>query len=102
MRSSNFRRGLRATWNSREYAPVALQDAILLRCYTPKRLLVMAKVIREGYFEHGGYCFGRTHCWYAGDLSATIRRHQLDFLRLGGAALRHADHHLRFRALFRD
>ena len=30
------------------------------------------------------------------------RRHQLDFLRLGGAALFHADHDLRVRALFCD
>ncbi len=37
----------------------------------------------------------------AADLSAARRRYQLDFLRLGGAALFHADHHLRVRALFR-
>ena len=34
-------------------------------------------------------------------LSAALGRHQLDFLRLGGAALFHADHDLRVRALFR-
>ena len=31
-----------------------------------------------------------------------VRRHQLDFLRLGRAALFHADHDLRVRALFRQ
>src|ERR1019366_4015179 len=54
-----------------------------------------------GYFEHGDYCHGRAHCRHTADLSAAISRHQLDFLRLGGAALFHADHHLRVRALFR-
>ncbi len=37
----------------------------------------------------------------AAGLSSTVCRHQLDFLRLGGAALFHADHDLRVRALFR-
>ena len=36
------------------------------------------------------------------DLSLACGRYRLDFLRLGGAALFHADHHLRVRALFRD
>ena len=35
------------------------------------------------------------------NISAALGRYQLDFLRLGGAALFHADHHLRVCALFR-
>ena len=38
----------------------------------------------------------------AEQISAPRRRHQLDLLRLGGAALFHADHHLCVCALFRE
>ena len=51
-------------------------------------------------FEHDNYCLGYAHCRYA-DLSAPRRRHQLDFLRLGRAALFHPDHDFRVLALFR-
>jgi hypothetical protein len=56
-----------------------------------KRLLVMIKDM----FELGRYCFGRTHCRYAAELSPAVRRCQLDFLRLGGVTLFYADHHFR-------
>src|SRR6476646_40353 len=54
-----------------------------------------------GHFEHGGRHFGYTHRRYAAYLSSTLSRYQLDFLRLGGSTLFHADHHFRVRALFR-
>ena len=50
--------------------------------------------------EHDNHCLGCAHCGHQ-DLSAPRRRRQLDLLRLGGAALFHADHHLRVRTLFR-
>ncbi len=50
--------------------------------------------------EHDNHCLGCAHCGYQ-DLSAPRRGRQLDLLRLGRAALFHADHHLRVRTLFR-
>src|SRR5665647_2017276 len=73
-------------------------DAIWVPTLQAKRLLVMIRDI----FEYGGdSSFRRARCKNAADLSAAIRRYQLDFLRLGRAALFYADHHLRVRALFR-
>jgi len=47
-------------------------------------------------------CFGPTHGWDTANLSASLGRYQLDFLRLGGGTVFHPDHDLCLRALFRD
>jgi hypothetical protein len=44
-----------------------------------KRLLVMIKDI----VEHGGNCFGRTHCRYAAELSPAIRPLSAGFSSIG-------------------
>ena len=56
-------------------------------------------VIRQDIFWHDH--LSPSHGRSTAEISAARRRYQLDFLRLGGAALFHADHHLRIRALFR-
>ena len=56
----------------------------------------------QGILEYGGDRFRGHWRRNPASISAPRRRHQLDFLRLGRAALFHADHDLRVRALFRE
>ena len=56
----------------------------------------------EGISSHDGDRFRGSRRRNTAGISAPRRRHQLDLLRLGRAALFHADHHLCICALFRE
>src|SRR2546423_4308315 len=55
----------------------------------------------EGNSSHDGDGFRASRRRNPAGISASRRRHQLDLLRLGRAALFHIDHHFCLRALFR-
>ena len=79
--------------------PASAGDACYMGSYSTGK---MPRGTFEGNSSHDGDRFRGSRRRNAAGISAPRRRHQLDLLRLGRAALFHADHHFCICALFRE
>src|SRR6185437_10694055 len=102
MRPARIRRRVAARKFIKILPPVAITKqgsvAAVADAIRGSRLQANASSRLAGYFKHGD-SFGPVHCRYAA-ISAALGGDRLDFLRLGRAALFHADHDLRVCPLF--